>query len=233
MKLSEFKRSGNGTGRTAASGGAWLLATAADRSDGDRRFADTEPGRARRPSRPAAFPAAEPGGIHPGGPVEVTVPGPRQRPGQPRQPSPVSHRCSLTAPIASHTSSAASNPRHKDPSPTTPPANGSQATASSPGPVALMISGHPRAYPARSPAVATALTPERTRPITAPAQSAGRSTVTGPATATQRRCGPASPPWHRRRPATGPCRRPVTACAAAGPTPRGPAAGTATCAPRT
>src|SRR5438093_3043529 len=56
---------------------------AADRSDGDRRFADAELGRARRPTRPAAFPAVELGGVHPGGPVEVTVPGPRQRPGQP------------------------------------------------------------------------------------------------------------------------------------------------------
>src|SRR6478735_5499922 len=45
--------------------------------------------------------------------------------GSPHQPSLVSHRCALTAPIVSHTSSAASNPRNNDSSSTTPPANGS------------------------------------------------------------------------------------------------------------
>src|SRR6266487_714433 len=56
---------------------------AANRSDGDRRLADAELGRAGRPSRPAAFPAVELGGVRPGGPVEVAIPGPRQRPGEP------------------------------------------------------------------------------------------------------------------------------------------------------
>jgi hypothetical protein len=61
--------------------GAEFLTPPADRSGADRWLADAELGQARRPSRPAAFPAA--GGVRPGGLVEVAVPGPRQRPGQP------------------------------------------------------------------------------------------------------------------------------------------------------